>query len=173
MVGVGDNLVLLGMFCAPHGVRGHVKVKTFTDRPDDIAAYGLLFDETNNSSYSLSVVTVLKNDFVIAKIAGVDNRTQAEALKNIKLFCRASCLPRLHGDEYYKNSLIGLRVELTDGSSFGTVSEVFNFGSGDILEIKTPAGKTKLFPFNQETFPHIDISSGIISLRPPETVGAV
>lgn len=173
MSNAGNDLVLLGVFCAAHGVQGHVKIKTFTANPSDIASYGPLLDTITNATYSLSVVAVLKNNFVIAKIKGVASRTHAETLKNTRLFCRAACLPKLDEDEYYKDSLIGLRVELGDGTPFGTVSDVFNFGSGDILEIKTGDHKTKLFPFSSNTFPHIDLAAGVISLLPPETVGAV
>lgn len=168
-----DNLVLLGVFSSAHGLRGLLKVKTFTDDPGDIASYGPLLDTKNNTSYILSVITVLKNNFVIAKVQGIETRTQADELRNIRLFCKTASLPLLTEDEYYKSSLIGLKVELLDGAPFGTVSEVFNFGSGDILEIKTQEGKKKLFPFTRDAFPLIDIASGIISLSPPETIGAI
>lgn len=166
---IDDTFILLGVIYAAHGVRGCVKIKTFTHDPSDIAAYGPLTD--GSESLKVSVMSVIKNGCVIAKVSGIDDRCSAEALKNKKLYVSSSCLPKLKNDEFYKDELIGLSVKLPDDTIFGIVTEVFNFGSGDIVEISTPQGKKEMFSFTSNIFPSIDMKTREMTIVPPEIVG--
>jgi 16S rRNA processing protein RimM len=106
-------------------------------------------------------------DHWLAKIAGIEDRDAAEALKRTQLFVERDKLPPPDEDEFYHADLIGLRAELPDGTALGTVSAVLNFGAGDILEIALPSGKKPLLPFDRETVPEIDMAAGRLVIDPP------
>ncbi|MDB1135647.1 ribosome maturation factor RimM [Candidatus Anaplasma sp. TIGMIC] len=162
--------VLLGIVCSAHGVRGQVRVKTFTHDPRDIAAYGAVTD--GERTYEIKVVSVLKNGMVIAHVGGVETRDAADALKDVRFFVHPSCLPKLENGEFYHVDLIGLAVKLLDGTEYGSITDVLNFGTCDIVEIAVPSGKKVLFPFTECIFPDVFPEKGEILFVPPETVGA-
>ena len=135
--------VLVGMIAGAHGVRGEVRIRSFTDDPAAVAAYGPLSDESGQRRFALTVIGRSKGG-VIARLQGVADRTAAEALKGLRLYVPRSALPAPAADEYYRVDLIGLRVELADGTSFGRITDVQNYGAGDLLEIERPDGATEL-----------------------------
>ncbi|MDP6344126.1 MAG: ribosome maturation factor RimM [Alphaproteobacteria bacterium] len=164
----GDRL-LLGEIVAAHGIKGLVKVRTHTAAPGDLVAYGPLRDEAGRS-VELSLRGPVKGG-VLAAIAGVDDRDQAEAFRGIKLYVERSALPALDQEEeaFYHADLIGLAVELPDGTPFAEVTAVHDFGAGDLLELRPLSGrKTVLVPFDAETVPEIDVASRRIVIAPPE-----
>ncbi|MEH0831248.1 ribosome maturation factor RimM [Anaplasma bovis] len=163
------GMVLVGVICSPHGIKGLVKVKTFTDNPIDISSYGTLIDGTR--SFDLSVVSVLNNTTVIAKIAGISTRSEAETLRNIKLYISSSQLPKPLENEFYVHDIIGMDVVFTNGEPYGTVCEVFNFGSCDVIEILLPNAKKVLLPFTIDVFPRLDTVARKLTVVPPEVVG--
>ena len=162
--------MLLGVVRSAHGVRGHVKIKTYTQDPRDIASYGPL---TNGmDSFLISVVSVLHDSGVIAKIDGVTDRNAAYTLRNMRLYVDNSCLPQTQDDEFYMNVLIGMQVNLSDGTVYGRVINVSNFGSCDIVEVETSKGKKVMFPFTESIFPSLDKQKKEITIVLPEVVGA-
>ena len=165
-----DSLVLLGVVCSAHGVRGHVKIKTYTQDPCNIATYGPLTDGTN--AFVIAVVSVLKNSCVIAKIDGVSDRNAACALSQKRLYVHSSRLPKVKDDEFYMNSIVGKLVKFTDGTAFGYVTDVSNFGSCDIVEIATNKGKKVMFPFTKSVFPSVNEQKNEITIVLPEVVGS-
>ncbi|MBS0541654.1 MAG: ribosome maturation factor RimM, partial [Proteobacteria bacterium] len=84
--------VLLGVVAAPHGVRGLVRIKTFTEDPMAIAAYGPLSDETGKKSYRVEALSTAKGA-VLARIEGVADRTAAEAIRGLRLHVERGALP--------------------------------------------------------------------------------
>ncbi len=84
--------VLLGVIAAPHGVRGLVRIKSFTEDPMAIASYGALSDETGKNAYRVEALSVVK-DAVLARIEGVADRTAAEAVRGLRLYVERSALP--------------------------------------------------------------------------------
>jgi 16S rRNA processing protein RimM len=151
--------VCLGVIVGAHGVRGAVKIKTFTADPAAVAAYGPVADEAGARSFELSLAGPTKGG-VIARIAGVDDRDAALALKGTKLFVDRIVLPEPQEDEFYHADLIGLAVELADGGVVGRIKAVHDFGAGDLLEIALPGGGTAMLPFTRETVPEVDIAGG-------------
>ena len=159
----------MGIVGAPHGVRGSVRVKSFTDAPEAIANYGALEDESGGRRFTLRVVGAAKGDgMVIAELSGVADRDQAEALRGLRLYAPRAVLPATAEDEFYHADLVGLAAVLDDGARLGTVIAVHDFGAGDVIEIARAAGQPVLVPFTKAAVPVVDIAGGRIVIDPPE-----
>jgi len=158
--------ICVGQILGAHGVRGLVKLASFTEDPESIADYGPLTDEAGARQFTVSLSGANKGHW-IAQIAEVGDRDVAQALSGTRLYVERSKLPPPDEDEFYHADLIGLRAELPDGSVLGTVTAILNFGAGEIIEIALPSGKRPLFPFDRETVPEIDPGSGRLVIDPP------
>lgn len=157
--GQAEDRVCVGVVVGPHGIRGLVRVKSFTAEPEDVAAYGPLSDEAGRA-YSLTVVGRSKG-VVLCAIDGVDDRTAAEAIKGVRLYVDRAVLPPVDDeDEFYHADLIGLRVGFADGTVLGTIAAVFDFGAGDVLEVRAEGGGVTLLPFTRQAVPVIDLAGG-------------
>ena len=141
-----EKRVCVGVVTGAHGVRGAVRLKSFTAEAADIAHYGPLEDEAGERQFRLRLVGTAKG-VVIAKLAGVADRDQAEQLRGLRLYLSRAALPPPADDEYYHADLIGLPCEDEAGNALGTVAAVENFGAGDLLEIERANGKRALIPF--------------------------
>lgn len=162
-----EERILVGVIAGAHGVRGQVRIRSFTADPKGVAAYGPVFDETGRRSLKLTVVGATKGS-VIARVEGVEDRNAAEALKGLRLYVPRSALPEPEDDEYYHADLIGLAVELPGGEPFGRIAAVQNYGAGDVLEIQPQTGgPTVVVPFTRAVVPVVDIPGGRIVLEPP------
>jgi 16S rRNA processing protein RimM len=165
-----DRRVLIGRIAAPHGISGDVVIESYAGEAQDIAAYGPLETEDGKRSLVLSVVRTAPKG-VIAHIAGVDDRTGAEALKGLSLYVDRGRLPPAEDGAYYHADLIGLAAEDPDGDRIGTIVGVHNFGAGDILELRLEgARKTELIPFAEAFVPIVDVAGRriIVALPAPE-----
>ena len=160
--------VLMGAIIGAHGVRGQVRVKSFAAAPADIASYGPLEDGRGRA-----LTLALKggaDDVLIAAIDGVTDRDMAEKLKGTELFVRRDALPAAGDEEFYHADLVGLEVRLRDGTHFGVVRAVHDFGAGDSLDIERPAGSAGgdvMVPFTKAAVPVVDIAGGFVVLDPP------
>jgi 16S rRNA processing protein RimM len=163
--------ILVGAITGAHGVHGQVRIKSFTDDPAAVAAYGALSDESGQRRFELTVTGRIKGG-VIARIDGVGDRTAAEVLRGLRLYVPRDALPTTGTDEYYWVDLIGLKAELADGTSFGRIVDVQNYGAGDVLEIERPDGTTELLPFADRTVPVVDVAAGRVVVDPPIPVEA-
>ncbi len=160
-----DNPVQLAVIGAAHGIKGEVRVKTYTGDPMDLGSYGLLYDATGKTYEVLSIRPA--KTVVVVRFAGVDDRNAAEALNGTELYVDHTQLPQdLDEDEFYYTDLIGLTVRDSAGVSYGKVSAVFNFGGGDVLEIKESGKKPALIPFTQVSVPQILMAEGAILIDP-------
>jgi 16S rRNA processing protein RimM len=164
---MADGRICLGQIGAPHGVRGEVRLRSFTANPDAITGYGPLETEDGHI-VKIESLRPAKDHFV-ARLAGVSDRDAAERMTNVKLYVPRERLPAPESaDEFYYADLIGLAVIDGSGNDLGTVLAIHNFGAGDLVEIK-PAngGITKLLPFNEATVPVVDLAAGRITVEPP------
>lgn len=168
-----STLITLAIITSVHGVRGEVKVKPYTEYPEDITSYGDLLSEDGTTTYPLTITGSAKGQ-LIARVDGINNRNTAEKLRGVKLCVPREALPEAEDDgEFYIEDLEGLDVSFEDGSNFGTVKSVHNFGAGDIVEIlPNGAKKSEYFAFDDATFPKIDLSAGTLTLCPPELINA-
>jgi len=165
---MSDNpRILVGRFGAAHGVRGEVRVKSFTGEPLALAKYKGLTDASGARAFVFESARLVKDDILVARVAGVRDRNATEALTNQDIWLAREALPPPDEEEFYVADLIGLEAMLADGARFGKVRDVLNFGAGDILEIDTGAGETQLLPFTLAVVPQIDIAGKRIVVAPP------
>lgn len=155
---------------AAHGIRGAFKLKCFTERPEDVAAYGPVFDRDGKRLFTLEVIGPAKGG-VVARADGIDDRNAAEALRGTELFVPRTALPAPDEDEFYCSDLEGLDAFHQDGSRFGTVKRVVDHGAGDLIEIADDRGRLHTLPFDRATVPVIDLENRRIDIAPrPEVV---
>ena len=161
--------ILVGRFGAPHGVRGEVRLQSYTGDPKAIATYGPLTGQ--GRVFTLKTVRLVKDNLLVARVVGIDTREAAEALTHIELFVARDALPPPDEDEFYLADLIGLDAVDTAGAIVGTIVAVPNHGAGDILEI-APAtgGESLLLPFTKAVVPTIDIPARRVTIVPPEDI---
>ena len=156
----------VGVVVGAHGVRGAVRIKSFTANPDDVAAYGPLEDESGRQRFSLRLVGEAKG-VLIGWLSGVADRDRAEALRGLRLYLPRAALPATDEDEFYHADLIGLDVVLGDGTPLGQVKAVHDFGAGDTLEIERQDGPSAMVPFTRAVVPVVDLEAGRLVIDPP------
>jgi 16S rRNA processing protein RimM len=166
-----DRLILMGVFGAPQGVRGEIRVKSMTSEPRAIGDYGPLTDKGRTRALKFDSLRALKDDMLVARVAGISTRDAAEALKGVEIFARRDQLPPPSEDEFYYEDLVGLEAVDAVGGRIGRVVSLMNYGSGDVLEI-APAqgGETLLLAFTKRVAPRIDFDAGRIVIEPPREV---
>ncbi len=161
----------VGQFAGSHGVRGLVKLRSFTEDPADVAAYGPLTDEAGRS-FRVTLQGKAK-DLFLAKVEGVATREQAQALAGVRLHIERAVLPETGDDNsFYHADLIGLRAELADGSLYGTVKAIYDFGGGDVLEIRVGSGALEMLPFSKACVPVVDVRGGRVVVDLPAVIEA-
>lgn len=154
--------ILLGVILGAHAVRGQVCLRSFTENPLDIGGYGDLHD-SDGRHYRLQSLRHRKSDVVVATVAGIGERQQAEALAGIELFVARSALGELsESDEFYHADLLDLAVRDEAGESLGKVVMVHNFGGGDLLEIMLHDGTSAMLAFTRAQVPQVVRGSHIV-----------
>lgn len=166
-----SGTVLLGVVIGAQGVRGEVKVKTFTGEPEAIGDYGPLQDASAARKFQLKVLRLSKGDVVIARIKGVEDRNAAEALRGTELYIQRSALPQAGEGEFYFADLVGLTAMMS-GRVLGSVTAVHNYGAGDMLEVKTDCGRSAMVPFTDDAVPDVDLAAGTVTVDPAFWLGA-
>lgn len=158
-----EDRVCLGAIVGVHGIKGEVKVKSFTEYDMDIDQYGPLEDEPASRKFDIKVVGHSK-EILRVKIKGVDDRNMAETLVGCGLYVSRDKLPELEEEEFYHTDLIGLDVKFADTNEvIGNVLAVYNFGAGDLLDIKINGQKNSaMVPFTKDYVPEVNISNGYI-----------
>ena len=165
--------ILVGRFGAPHGVRGELRLQSFTQDPAAIASYGPLMGGTDGGTgprlFTIKSLRPLKDNLFVARVDGVSSRTAAEALTNTELYISRAALPPPDEDEFYLADLIGLEAADEAGVALGKVIAVPNYGAGDILEIAPiTGGESLLLPFTKAVVPVVDFAARRVTVVPPE-----
>jgi 16S rRNA processing protein RimM len=152
---------------AAHGIRGEVRLRSFTEDPMAVAEYGPLESEDGTQRFEIEALRPAKDHFV-ARLSGVANRAAAEKLTNLRLYVPRERLPPVEDEAtYYHADLIGLAAMTPDGTPLGTVTAILNFGAGDIVEINpSNGGETLMVPFTEATVPEVDIAAGRMIVVP-------
>jgi 16S rRNA processing protein RimM len=152
---------------AAHGVKGEVKLWSFTADPAAVADYGPLESEDGTQRFEIEAIRPAK-DHLVARLSGVRDRDAAERLANLRLYVARERLPAPAPEEFYHADLIGLRAESRDGSALATIVGIHDFGAGDLLELRPlGGGSTVLMPFTALTVPVVDIAGGRVVIDPP------
>ena len=163
--------VCLAAIAGAHGVQGLVRLKTFTERPEDVVAYGALSDQSGGRQFRLTLRGTQKGLLLVA-IEGVRDRTAAEALKGLRLYVAREALPPPEDpEEFYHADLIGLGVEDTQGKPLGVVRAVEDFGAGPLLDVESDEGSI-LLPFTLTAVPLVDLPGRRLVADPPVALDA-
>lgn len=161
-----DRKVCLGVIAGAHGVHGLVRIKSYTADPADVASYGLVTDAAGVRQFRIRLSGTAR-DMMLARIDGVADRTAAEALRGVELYIERDRLPATAADEFYHADLIGLAARATDGTALGTVTALYDYGAGDMIEIRSAAGAVELLPFTKAVVPEVDLERGVVVIAPP------
>lgn len=169
-----NRWLCVGVIAGAHGVSGEVKIKAFTDTPHSLAELQNRVRGKNGRSLGIKTWRVQK-DMLIARLAGVDTREQAHALKGEELYVPRDSLQPVSEDEYYQADLIGLSVIDSRGHPIGRVAAVQNFGAGDLLELTLDhprrfVGSSPMVPFDRATVPEIDLARRRLTVRIDEWI---
>ncbi len=157
-------MILLGEIGRPHGVRGLMRVRSFTAEPEDLVAYGPLTDEAGARRF---VIELLAADLV--RIDGVNDRDQAARLTGTKLYVPREALPPPEDpDEFYLSDLEGLSAFTEAGDPLGWVRAVEDHGAGAFLVLEGPP--ERLVPFTRAAVPAVDLRAGRITVVPPAEI---
>ena len=154
---------------AAHGVRGAVKLWTFTEDPLAVKDYGPLTTRDGARQFEVATARAAK-DHLVATLKGIATREDAERLNGIELYIACDKLPATDDDEYYHADLIGLAAVNAANEPIGRVHAIHNFGAGDIIEIAPPQGPTLLLPFTNAVVPTVDLANGHVVIELPKEI---
>ena len=154
---------------AAHGVRGAVKLWTFTEDPLAVKDYGPLMTRDGARQFEVTHVREAR-DHLVATLKGIATREDAERLNGIELYVPREKLPATDEDEYYHADLIGLAAVNAADEPLGRVTAIHNFGAGDIIEIAAPQGPTMLLPFTNAVVPTVDLAGGRVVIELPQEI---
>ncbi|HEY2707441.1 MAG TPA: ribosome maturation factor RimM [Caulobacteraceae bacterium] len=164
-----DRLILVGRVAGAFGVKGEVRITSYTDDPATLLGYRELKREDGGVGLTLTAGRPHKGALV-ARATGVVTREDAEALRGLQLYVSRDALPPPDEDEFYLADLIGLAAASPEGEALGRIKSVQNFGAGDLLEIAPGAGPTWWAPFTKEGVPEVRLGEGVvIVVRAAET----
>jgi 16S rRNA processing protein RimM len=158
--------ICLGVVTGPQGVQGAVRIKPFTEVPENVARYGPVEDEAGERRFELRLIGTAKG-VVIVRVSGVESRDQAETLRGLRLYLPRAALPETEPDEYYHADLIGLEAVLEDGTPVGRVRAIHDFGAGDTLELVRTSAPPVMVPFTRAVVPHVELAQRRLVLDPP------
>jgi 16S rRNA processing protein RimM len=160
--------VCVAQIGAPHGVRGEVRLRVFTEDPMAVTRYGPLETEDGSHQFEIEALRPARR-FFVARLRGIGDRTAAERLSNVALYVAREKLPPTEDEKtFYHADLIGLLAYDQQGASVGTVLAVHNFGAGDLLEIQPQGGGAPvMLPFTEAAVPNVDFAAGRIVIDPP------
>lgn len=164
-----DKRICVARIGAAHGVRGAVKLWTFTEDPFAVKRYGPLSTRDGSRQFELAQAREAR-DHLVATFEGITTREAAERLNGLELYVAREKLPATDDDEYYHADLIGLAAVTTADAPLGRVVAIHNFGAGDIIEIAPPAGATLLLPFSNAVVPTVDLAGGRVVIELPEEI---
>jgi 16S rRNA processing protein RimM len=160
-----NERILVGVVGAPHGVKGELRLKSYTEEPASLARFATLWAR-DGRPLTITAARPLKDDMLVVRFDGVADRDAAAALTNVQLFVSRSELPAPDEDEFYHADLIGLAAETAAGDGCGRVIALQNYGAGDLLEIAPQEGDTFLVPFTRAFVPVVDVPGRRVVLAP-------
>lgn len=162
-----SELIVVAQIGGAHGVRGHVRVRSYTDYPEDCFAYGPFLDENGEVVFTAKSHQENKDGFVVWPH---DPRQREEwmAMKGMLLYVPRDALPEPEEDEFYFEDLIGCKVAHEDGRDLGQVTHVHNFGADDIIEVRSPQGTEYMLPFSLAVIPKVDVKAKLVTATPEE-----
>lgn len=162
-----DKLIQVARVAGAFGVRGELRITTFTEDPMSLGAFKALLRQDGSPALTLTSVRPVKGG-VVARAKEIETREQAEAARGLRLFIPRGALPPPEEDEFYLTDLIGAAVETPEGERLGEVKSVQDFGAGDLLEVQPASGPSWWLPFTREAVPEVKLAEGKLIAIPPE-----
>ena len=168
MVDASSKRLLMGRIGAAHGIKGEVRILSFTEEPLTLKNYNPF--TTNKPGLTIEIETArATTNVLVARLKGVTDRTAAEKLNGVELYVDRNRLPPPDDDDdFYHSDLIGLDARLGDGSVLGKVVAIPNFGASDLIEVRHErSGDTYLYPFTKAVVPHVHVAEGYLVIEVP------
>jgi len=167
---MSDALILVGRVAGAFGIKGEVRITSFTADPMALVDYKTLLREDGSPGLTLTGGRVAKGG-VVVRAREIETREQAEAARGLRLYIPRDTLPEPEDeDEFYVADLVGLDVVGVEGEALGRVKSVHDFGAGDLLEIEPAQGPSWWLPFTREAVPEVSISARrVVAVKPEET----
>jgi 16S rRNA processing protein RimM len=156
----------IGKVVALFGVRGELKVRMLTDIPNRFAELDTIYVGEMYTRHTIESVRPYKGDMILLKLAGFDDATSAELLRDADLYIPLNQLAKLPPDSYYQHDILGLRVFTLDDKPLGTIVDIIVTGSNDVYSIKTPAGTQQLIPAIKDVIKQIDLIRHTMHIDP-------
>jgi 16S rRNA processing protein RimM len=167
---VSSDLIQVGRVAGAFGVRGEVRITSFTAEPLALLDYKDLRREDGSAGLTLTSARAAKGG-IVGRAKEIETREQAEALRGLKLYIPRSQLPEPDEDEFYVSDLVGLSVVTAEGEALGRIKAVQDFGAGDLIEIVPPeGGATWYLPFTREAVPEVRMADGVVVAVKPDEV---
>ncbi len=157
-----EQQISVGKISGVFGIKGWVKVFSFTDPRENILTYSPWLLKKGDESKILNVIDgQLQGKTIVAQLDGINDRDQAASLMGWDVFIRQDQLPKTGKNEYYWSELIGLKVETIDGIQLGVVDSLLETGANDVIIVQ--GERERVIPFLQgQTITKIDLDAGII-----------
>ncbi len=154
--------ILIGVIISPHGLKGEVKIKFFTDTPDNLTQHNFFDEEGNHIKFTR--ITLHKGEIFICKLKGVNDRNESELLCKKQIFIKKQELPKTESDQYYIHDLENMDILDHEGKKIGKISNIMDYGAGPIIEITDTANKKSLVRLTNENFAEINIEKNFAIL---------
>lgn len=168
-----EELTCVAVIVGAHGVHGAVKVKSYTQNPEDFSSYGPLLGEDGTVILTPKNPRPINNAFTM-RSPEITTREQAMDMKGTLLYVPRHAFPEPEEDDFYYTDLVGLDVKSTDGKRVGTICGVHDFGAGDMLEIKPIKSAEKqasfFHPFTKVAVPKVDMKARRVIIHIEDTV---
>lgn len=162
-----DQKICVGVLGGAHGVRGLMRLSSYTEEPEAIFDYASLTDETGGRVYVITPLHITRGQYVV-EVEGIESREEADDLRGTKLYVDRADLPKTKHHEFYEADLQGLPVIDKEGLSFGTIIALHNYGAGPFLEIGKNRKDSFMLPFTDTFVPTLDIKARQVVIAPPE-----
>jgi 16S rRNA processing protein RimM len=164
-----DGLVVVGRISRPHGVKGELRVRPYTESVTTFQEYDRLYVKLQGRAARLVQVSASRPDKadVLLKVKGLETREDAQKLSGAEVLVKREWLPDLEEGEYYWTDLIGLDAFDDQGGNLGQVRQMFSSGGVDLMVLDVDGHEVWL-PFNEEVVTEVDLSTGRVILSPPK-----
>lgn len=164
---MNKELVLIGKILSTHGLIGNVKLQSFFEEPMDIFNYNL-YDKNGNIISCEKICDTSKFDTFIVHFKNINSIDETKEYRNFEIFIKRDDLEDIGENEVYINDLIGMQVDCTNKK--GVVCDVYNYGAGDVIEIKWENGKIESIPFVNNYVKQVDKINKIIYIETPKYI---
>ena len=162
-----EEMIVLGKIVSVHGIRGEVKVYSFTDPLDNLLDYRRWTLKRGNEVRQAELVQGrVQGNVLVAKLKGLDDREIARTFAEFEILVPRSELPVLDDGEFYWSQLEGLKVIDTNGQLFGILDHMLETGANDVMVVKPCAGslddRERLLPYTEQCVQSVDLAAGEI-----------